>query len=690
MKYLSNDGGDEAIELGDYQRLLPSINIEAGMNATHGTPDPRMINTIYKCTLTNHPYTGWRAGVRYFSGIALSVLIINLSLLVCAVVKYGSEDGIGILYRGNCQKASWLSTVLHIAINLLSTILLNASNYTMQCLNSPTREAVDRAHAEKKWLDIGIPSWRNRGSVPNMNKTLWFFLAFSSIPLHFFYNSAVFLDISAQRYSTTMASQASFSNLPKNDSSANYIRLEYKQCEMIYDRKYVTGNGDVYLMIPDLFYKVDFDENGSVASNKTIDMKNYWVDTRGNSTGYSVGKKVSWKSTYVLIDPITDLYYYGPINSCYTETRIEQCKVKFSVLLMIVVIACNLIKAICMGFAARYVEKSPLVTLGDAIASFLRTPDPTTKGLCLVSKKDIQNHIWNGPLRPRQWNPRQEKKFWAASRKRWVIVNILFGLAGSITIVLPLVIAAGKGTSAFITFGTSSGKATATATIGDVSMSETNSLFTNIILANLPQTIISFLNVLYNGLFTCMLLADEWHIYGHKKQPLRVTCPSGQQNSTYFLSVPYRYAMLIFPLTILLHWLISESLFLVTITGVGHDDSDLTTSSLAYSWGAILLSGIVCFVMTAFIDIKADQTYRTVNPVVGSCSAAISAACHASREEGDISELPIQWGVVRGAGESIGSWKNKDKDFGHCAFSGAVVAPPLPGRWYAGEREGKN
>ncbi|KAK6591892.1 hypothetical protein H4I96_12169 [Botrytis cinerea] len=533
MKYLSNDGGDEAIELGDYQRLLPSINIEAGMNATHGTPDPRMINTIYKC-------------------IALSVLIINLSLLVCAVVKYGSEDGIGILYRGNCQKASWLSTVLHIAINLLSTILLNASNYTMQCLNSPTREAVDRAHAEKKWLDIGIPSWRNRGSVPNMNKTLC-------------YNSSVFLDISAQRYSTTMASQASFSNLPKNDSSANYIRLEYKQCEMIYDRKYVTGNGDVYLMIPDLFYKVDFDENGSVASNKTIDMKNYWVDTRGNSTGYSVGKKVSWKSTYVLIDPITDLYYYGPINSCYTETRIEQCKVKFSVLLMIVVIACNLIKAICMGFAARYVEKSPLVTLGDAIASFLRTPDPTTKGLCLVSKKDIQNHIWNGPLRPRQWNPRQEKN------SGLQVASAGFGLAGSITIVLPLVIAAGKGTSAFITFGTSSGKATATATIGDVSMSETNSLFTNIILANLPQTIIS-----------------------------------------------------------------------------------------------------------------------TVNPVVGSCSAAISAACHASREEGDISELPIQWGVVRGAGESIGSWKNKDKDFGHCAFSGAVVAPPLPGRWYAGEREGKN
>lgn len=72
-----------------------------------------------------------------------------------------------------------------------------------------------------------------------------------------------------------------------------------------------------------------------------------------------------------------------------------------------------------MGLAVHYIKRSPLVTLGDAIASFLKYPDSTTRGLCLVSKEDIQDHIWTEPLRPRQWNPRREKTFWAPLPGRW-------------------------------------------------------------------------------------------------------------------------------------------------------------------------------------------------------------------------------------------------------------------------------
>lgn len=69
---------------------------------------------------------------------------------------------IGILYQGDCEKSRQISTGLHILINILSTILPGASNYMMQCLHSPTRAEVDKAHAQRKWGDIGIPSWRNR------------------------------------------------------------------------------------------------------------------------------------------------------------------------------------------------------------------------------------------------------------------------------------------------------------------------------------------------------------------------------------------------------------------------------------------------------------------------------------------------------------------------------------------------
>lgn len=133
----------------------------------------------------NAKYSGWRAGVLSCSMTAVGVLLINVALMIWASAKFSIESGFGVLYQGNCSKARGISTALHILINILSTILLRASNYTMQCLNSPTRADVDRAHAKKTWLDIGIPSWRNRKYVSNNNTILWWWLGVSSIPLHF-------------------------------------------------------------------------------------------------------------------------------------------------------------------------------------------------------------------------------------------------------------------------------------------------------------------------------------------------------------------------------------------------------------------------------------------------------------------------------------------------------------------------
>jgi hypothetical protein len=69
-------------------------------------------------------------------------------------------------------------------INALSTILLSASNYTMQCLSAPTRSEVDDAHSTGKWLDIGVPSVRNLGRIARKRVILWWLLGASSLPLH--------------------------------------------------------------------------------------------------------------------------------------------------------------------------------------------------------------------------------------------------------------------------------------------------------------------------------------------------------------------------------------------------------------------------------------------------------------------------------------------------------------------------
>jgi hypothetical protein len=69
-------------------------------------------------------------------------------------------------------------------------------------------------------------------------------------------------------------------------------------------------------------------------------------------------------------------------------------------------------------------KEPTLVTVGDAVASFLYDPDPTTKGICLSTKLDIQGNRWKLQV-AKQWQPKKHFWFRAASVKRWLICNIL-------------------------------------------------------------------------------------------------------------------------------------------------------------------------------------------------------------------------------------------------------------------------
>lgn len=65
-----------------------------------------------------------------------------------------------------------------------------------------------------------------------------------------------------------------------------------------------------------------------------------------------------------------------------------------------------------------------------------------------------------------------------------------------------------------------------------------NSIMGMALLANLPQLVLSFLYLAYNGLWTCMLLGVEWNEFAFKRKGLRVTHPEGKQRGTYWLSLP--------------------------------------------------------------------------------------------------------------------------------------------------------
>jgi cytochrome bd-type quinol oxidase subunit 2 len=130
-------------------------------------------------------YHGWRMGVLAGCVMSAFVLSCNVAILIAgSQIHGGYKQGIADLVSGSAPNISRWSTAAHLLINVFSTILLGASNYTMQVLSSPTRNDIDKAHTKRKWLDVGVLSIRNLRTIPRTRAMIWGVLAFSSVPLH--------------------------------------------------------------------------------------------------------------------------------------------------------------------------------------------------------------------------------------------------------------------------------------------------------------------------------------------------------------------------------------------------------------------------------------------------------------------------------------------------------------------------
>jgi len=131
----------------------------------------------------HHP-TAWFVSVLGGLSIALIVLGTNIGVLFWVRSHFGVVNNIAVLFNGSCSKASSITSYIELAVNVLSTLLLAASNNCSQLLVSPTRAEVDKAHAKGEWVHVGTASFRNFKWINPWRITLWGLLFCSSIPLH--------------------------------------------------------------------------------------------------------------------------------------------------------------------------------------------------------------------------------------------------------------------------------------------------------------------------------------------------------------------------------------------------------------------------------------------------------------------------------------------------------------------------
>jgi hypothetical protein len=110
---------------------------------------------------------GWRAGVALNTLLSSLIFMAGLACLLVAASKASLQAGHSTILSGSCQTVSGITWGLQAAVNIFSVVLIAGATYVFQVLSAPTSAEVAVAHQNKKWLDIGIPSFRNFAHIEN-------------------------------------------------------------------------------------------------------------------------------------------------------------------------------------------------------------------------------------------------------------------------------------------------------------------------------------------------------------------------------------------------------------------------------------------------------------------------------------------------------------------------------------------
>jgi hypothetical protein len=225
---------------------------------------------------------------------------------------------------------------------------------------------------------------------------------------------------------------------------------------------------------------------------------------------------------------------------------------------------------------------------------------------------------------------------------------------------------------------------------------DASSIIFNALVVNGAQLLVSVVYVTYNGLLTRMLSFNEYSRFATRRHTLRVSRPVGQQRSTYYLQVPYRYSVPFLISMMLLHWLISRGLYLVNVHVYDISGMEIPTRA-RYGRGMsplpLLLAFLLSTAMWVVLFVLMRKRLGTGMPIIGTCSAAISAACHPVMGDGSDATKGLMYGVVleerqerqeRCDGLAMGQ---DQAEAGSLSFSSGDVQPLVVGTIYSRNTE---
>lgn len=395
------------------------------------------------------------------------------------------------------------------------------------------------------------------------------------------------------------------------------------------------------------------------------------------------------------------------VDHCLSQKASEACGLFYQIPISFTIIICGLIKVVCMWLLLRTDRFELLITMGDAISSFLQRSDPTTKDWCTLSSDTVlsdkecpwgaknqtfeekgflpqeshpgifhtmhktSNMTTSGhalPPTPKRWRQGTSGRIWWMSWLALIVYIIISLLFPTLAIKSELGDEFEDGqplNEIWQIKGWGAVQSTALLT------SYVASFVGSVLTSNMPQLVASFLYYCLNDHLTRCLIAADYNSFAVNRAPLRVSFPQGEQRSTFYLTIPYGYAIPLLVAFTLIHWFISEGLFFVQV--MPYDlDANAVPSELLITCGVStiplivgLLLAVAIFLVVSFICCRSFEDCKM--PLSLGMSVVVSAACHPPDDDLDAAYKPVKWGVVAA---------EPDDPFLHCTFTSQEVMEP--------------
>jgi hypothetical protein len=213
--------------------------------------------------------------------------------------------------------------------------------------------------------------------------------------------------------------------------SQNVVRMENRECSNAYSQEFQTSHGNLALVTSEnVRVQIDnrtfnWQDQAEYFSGDDLlrtfgDKSNSWRcnDRRNRYTSTKIERcnllSSPTKSALEGWEPMDRRVLY-----CLSEKVEQHCKLRFSISLASIVITINVIKVIILMIAAFGMKETPILTMGDAVSSFLTKPDVETKEMCLTTKYDISRSRGNWDKRLTTFQQKRDRWFRSVGLRRW-------------------------------------------------------------------------------------------------------------------------------------------------------------------------------------------------------------------------------------------------------------------------------